>query len=160
MPAEWLRQHEMLGLPAIAFHTTSTMPASRCRGQCCSLSHALSKTALVPMLIGKPNTAAGVDTGSRTGASKRVPGLLALPFGGKTGALRRTLPAMAAGHGNRWRMNFQHVGQRHNAGAFPLEIGGTVRPRRAGKSGRDRSVHPQNDGSCQENGKEDFGFGD
>ena len=55
---------------------------------------------------------------------------------------------------------FQHVGQRRNAGAFPLEVGGTLRPRRPGEAGREQSIHPQDDGGRHEDGEEDFGFGD
>ena len=54
---------------------------------------------------------------------------------------------------------FQQVGQRRNARAFPLEVGGTLRPRRPGKAGRERSVHPQDDGGRHEDDEEDFGFG-
>ena len=55
---------------------------------------------------------------------------------------------------------FQDVGQRHKARAFPLEVGGMLPPGRPGEARRERPVHPQDDGGRQEDGEEDFGFGD
>lgn len=75
----------------IAFHTTSTIPSSRCLWHFTSLSHEDSRPDLPVRVMGKPNKAAGVLCGSGTGGSQRVPGLLCLPFGGKIGASRSRL---------------------------------------------------------------------
>ncbi|KOU64141.1 hypothetical protein ADK96_22915 [Streptomyces sp. IGB124] len=79
----------------IAFHTMSTMSASRWSGHFRSFFQELSRPFLVPTLIGNPNVAAGADTGSATGAPKSVPALLGLPFGGKIGASRNRLRTLS-----------------------------------------------------------------
>ena len=54
---------------------------------------------------------------------------------------------------------FQQVRRRRNARAFPLEVGGALHPRRPGKTGRERSVHPKDDGGRHEDDEKNFGFG-
>src|SRR4051812_9098853 len=75
----------------IALHTISSIPGSRWSSHRTSLPHIFSNWAFESRFIGNPNSAGGVLTGKSTGGSKRVPGLLALPLGGKIGARKNML---------------------------------------------------------------------